>query len=118
MTFTNRLRSLFFNLRCRAVKNIKDTFHKYFKNNLSSTFLCENTIDSQEHLLICPGIKKHLSITQLEVLNKVRYGKLFGNHMYQFDVAKVFQMVLKVQDRLLDETRRPVYHLNSSGPTG
>jgi hypothetical protein len=118
MTFTNRLRSLLFNLRCRSVKNIKDNFHKYYKNNLSCPFLCENTIDSQEHLLICPGIKKHLSIAQLELLNKVRYEQLFGNPMDQFDAAKAFQIVLKVRDRLLDKTLRPAYHGSSSGPTG
>ena len=100
------------------MKSIKDNFHKYYKENLSCPFLCESTIDSQEHLLTCPGIKKHLSIEQLEVLNDVRYEHIFGDPVEQLSAAKAFQLFLKVQDRLLDENHRPAYHGNNSGPTG
>ena len=118
MTFTNILRSLLFNLRCRSVKNIKDNFHQYYKGNLSCQLFCENSIDSQEHILICPGIKKHLSIKQLEVLNEVRYEHIFGDPLEQLGAAKAFQLILKIQSRLLDEIRRPAHHGSNSGPTG
>ena len=87
-----------------------------FGKNLSCPLLCQNTIDSQEHLLSCPGIKKHLSIKQLEVLNNVRCEHIFGDPVEQVGAAKAFQLVLKVRDRLLDVNRRPAYHGNSSGP--
>ena len=35
----------------------------------------------------------------------------------QLGAAKAFQLVLKVQDRLLDVNRRSAYHGSSSGPT-
>ena len=118
MQFSNKLRSLLFNLRCKSVKNIKDNFHRKYKENLFCPFSCENIIDSQEHLLVCPGIKKHLNIEHLEVLNRVRYEHLFGEPLEQYEAVKAFHTILKVRDRLLDKTRRPAYHGNNSGPLG
>ena len=118
MQFSNRLRSLLFNLRCKSVKNIKDNFHRKYKENLFCPFSCENIIDSQEHLLVCPGIKKHLNIEHLEVMNRVRYEHLFGEPLEQYEAVKAFHTILKVRDRLLDKTRRPAYHGNNSGPLG
>ena len=99
------------------MKKIKDKFHKHYKEDLFCPLSCENTLYAQEHLLFCIGIKKHLSIKQLELLAKTQYEHLFGDLIDQLGAANAFQLVLGVRERLLDEIRRPAYHGNSSGPT-
>ena len=58
--FTNRLRSLLFNLRCRSMRNIRDNYYRQFQGNLSCPFLCPGEIDSQKNLLVCVAINKYL----------------------------------------------------------
>jgi hypothetical protein len=114
--FSNRQKSLLFNLRCRSLKTIKDNFHRQYKENLFCQLSCENTIDSQEHLLVCPTIKEHLSADQVVSQDKIRYEHLFGDPSEQYEAVIVFQTILKVRDRLLDKARMPAYHGNNSGP--
>ena len=76
--FTIKLKSLLFYLRCRSVKNIKDNVHKHYTEDLFCPLSCENTLDTQEHLLACIGMKKHLSIKQLELLANTQYEHLFA----------------------------------------
>ena len=98
------------------MKSIKDNFHRQFKDNLLCPFSCENTIDSQEHLLVCPGLKKHLSADQVIMQENIRYDHIYGDPSEQYEAVKVFHTILRVRDRLLDKTRRPAYHGNNCGP--
>ena len=114
--FTNRLSSLLFNLRCRSVRSIKDNFHRQFQGNLSCPFLCPGEIDTQENLLVCVAIKKHLKNEQISLLNEVQYKDIFGSIPEQYNAARIFDIILKVRHRLLEKDQRPAHHGNNSGP--
>ena len=60
----NRQNKLLFNLRCQTVKNIKNNFHKQYKNNLGCPFNCFGEIDSQENLLKCNRLRQELNMEQ------------------------------------------------------
>ena len=57
-----------------------------------------------------------MSPGQIVLQEKVSYAHIHGEPSEQYEAVKVFQTILKVQDRLLDKTRRPAYHGNNSGP--
>ena len=115
--FSNRLSSLLFNLRCRSVKGIKDNFHRQYQDNLFCPFSCLRSIDSQEHLLICPYLKKHLNHEQISLLEGVKYEHIFGSIDEQHSAALGFSIILRIRDRLLGN-QRPAYHGNNCGPIG
>ena len=115
--FSNRLSSLLFNLRCRSVKGIKDNFHRQYQDNLFCPFSCLRSIDSQEHLFICPYLKKHLNHEKISLLEGVKYEHLFGSIDEQHSAALGFSIILRIRDRLLGN-QRPAYHGNNCGPIG
>ena len=78
-----------------GLSNIGDNFHRQYKENIFCPLSCENTIDSQEHLLVCIGIKKHMSIEHLELMVKTKYEHIFGDPTDQFEAAEDFQLVLR-----------------------
>ena len=44
--FSNKLKSLLFNLRCQCVKTIRDNFHKYYNNDIKCRMCGTGEIDS------------------------------------------------------------------------
>ena len=69
-------------------------FSKIILRKLFGPFLCEYTIDSQEHLLVCPGLKKHLSADQVGMQENIRFEHLFGDPSEQSKAVKVFHTIL------------------------
>ena len=116
-SFSNKLTSLLFDLRCRNVRSIKDNFHRQYKGEILCPFLCITEIDSQEHLLSCQPVLKHLSDEQRGMLVEVKYEHLFGTTLEQLKVTQMFHILLKIRHRLLDDDQRPAYHGNNSGPS-
>ena len=114
----NRISRLLFNLRCQTVKNIKNNFHKQFENNLGCPFKCFGEIDSQENLLSCKRLRKELNSQQENKLNSVSYNQIFGNVQEQQETGKVFQMMLKIRDRLLRKDQEPAHLGNYTGACG
>ena len=55
----NKEVSLLVNLRCQSVSGVKDNFHQQFRNNLMCE-LCAKYEDSQEHLVQCHELRKHI----------------------------------------------------------
>ena len=114
--FTNRLSSLLFNLRCRSVKSIKDNFHRKYQGDLLCPLLCPSEIDSQEHILACSTIKKHLKSDQILLLDGVKYQHIFVSISEQYNATTIFIIILKIQHRLLEKDQEPAYHGSNSGP--
>ena len=114
--FNNKQSSLRMNLRCQTVRGIKDNFHTFYKNDTICPLQCNTEIDSQEHMLKCHKIRSKLTLVQKDELGQVIYSDLFGNIQQQHRITKVFQFLLRIRDRLLDNTQGPAYHGNSSGP--
>ena len=84
---------------------------------LLCNFLSIIEIDSQEHLLLCQPVLKHLSDEQRGMLVEVKYEHLIGNTLEQLMVTQMFHILLKIRHRLLDDDQRPAYHGNNSGPS-
>ena len=74
-------------------------------------------LDSQEHLLVCLRLKQYLGDDQKLLLLGVKYEHLFGTPEEQLNAVRMFQVLLKIRHRLLDDDQRPAYHGNSSGPS-
>lgn len=116
--FNNRLSSLLFNLRCQSVKGVKANFNNLYEGNTQCQFKCLNKEDSQEHMLTCHELIRHLDPQQKETLRNVEYGDLFGNPTKQLGITQMFRILLKTRERLLGKNHEPAYHGNSSGPSG
>ena len=115
--FTNKMRSLLYNLRCKSVKGVKDNFHTQFQDNLSCPFQCYNESDTQQHLLLCQGLIPSLTVNQKDLLKLVKYSDIFGSIEEQVNVVGIFQVLLKIRKRLLDN-QEPAYPGNNAGPCG
>ena len=112
----NKQRSLLMNLRCKTVRGVRNNFHTFYKSEIFCPFKCKSEKDSQEHMLQCHGILSYLTIGQQEELSTVKYSDLFGSIQQQSKITQVFQFLLKIRYRLLENSQQPAYHGNSSGP--
>ena len=99
--FSNKLKSLLFNLRCECVKTIRNNFHKYYNNDIGCKICGTGDIDSQEHLLKCHRITSLLSPEMNNLWQTVKYQDLFGSTQEQHAVTMVLQALLKIRLRLL-----------------
>ena len=66
--FNNRLSSLWYNLRCESVKDVKNNFRKMYNDEVQCRLKCQNKINSQQHILECPEIITQLNFNQKELL--------------------------------------------------
>ena len=89
-----------------------------FNGDNACALKCPNKIDSQEHMLVCDGIIPHLNINQKENLDHVKYEHIFGNNDEQLKITQVFQVLLKIRERLLERDQGPACLGNSTGPCG
>ena len=99
---TNKLNnkeiSLLFNLRCQSVSSVKENFHQQFGNNLLCD-LCGKYVDTQEHLLQCHVLRKHIKWNHEDIKSEHIHGSL----QEQIEVTKLIFRLLEVRDRLLEE---------------
>ena len=114
--FTNKMSKLLFNMRCQSVKGIRNNFHNFYNENINCPFKCQNSYDTQAHVLSCPKLIEHLSQDHKNDLNSVQYSDIFGSLLDQSKVIISFQQLMRVRERLLEESQEPACHGNSSGP--
>ena len=117
--FSNKIRGLLYNLRCKSVPGIRGSFHRLYNEDISCPLQCSVHIeDTQEHLLCCPKLVAHLSNSEQELLNKVKYIDLFGSLTEQKDVAEMFAILLKIRKRLLGDVLESACEGNNTRPVG
>ena len=94
----NKEVSLLVNLRCQSVSGVKDNFHQQFRNNLMCE-LCAKYVDSQEHLVQCHELRKHIKWDH----ETVKLDHIYGSLQQHIEVTKLIYSLLEVRDRLLEE---------------
>ena len=68
------------------------------------------------HILKCDTLVTNLSDKQNNELVEVKYQDIFGSTDEQFKVTKLFQVLLRKREMLLEKGQEPAYHGNNSGP--
>ena len=101
--FDNNMRSLLFNLRSQSVNKFQNNFHTMYGKEPPCR-ICLTDIDSQEHSLACFRIKQEYTVTEVNMLNSVKYSDIYGNESQQLMVTKMFQRILEIRQFLLDKT--------------
>ena len=114
--FSNKQIGLLFNLRCQSIRNIENNFHTFYNNKIDCPFKCLEQVDSQEHILKCDTLVTHLSDRQKNELVEFKYQDIFGSTDEQLRAKKLFQLMLRKRERLLEKDQGPAYHGNNSGP--
>ena len=99
--FTKKNSKLLFNMTCQSVKGIRNNFHNFYDENIHCPFKCKNSYDTQAHVLSCPD---HLSQYHKNDLNLVQYSDIFGSLLGQSKVIISFQQLMRVSERLLEES--------------
>ena len=92
--FTKSEIELLFALRTRMVRDIKNNFPHMYNNNMACE-ICKVQICSQEHLLKCVELQKHLKIPE-----DVEYLDIFRNTEKQLKIVKIIKQVLRVREIL------------------
>ena len=93
-----------------------------FKSNFFTSFcpLCsssnEKHEDTQAHALICEVLKRGMSTVQLQALNSVSYNNIFSNVEAQYEVTKVFEIIILKREALRSPSQHPAYPGFSTGP--
>ena len=87
---------LLFALRTRMVSGIKTNFSSHYGNNLTCE-LCSDSqyLDSQEHLLSCATLRKHVQIPC-----DIEYEDIYESVEKQLKIVKVFKSILRVRELL------------------
>ena len=116
--FNNRKCSLLYNLRCNTVKGIRDNFHKQFRGQIKCPFKCPHEKDTQQHVLSCNYLVKHLSDSNKLLLQNIKYTDLFGTVEEQYNITSIFLILLRIRTRLLDTDQGPACEGNNSRPRG
>ena len=93
--FSKEESSLLFNLRCRTVREIKNNFGD--NGNCELCLVCK---DSQEHVMECPELEKHMVWD-----HTVQYEYIFGSTEQQKLVTTLYSSLLELRDRLQAEGR-------------
>ena len=99
----NKQTSLIFNLRSRCINTFKKNFAIMYKGDQNCP-LCENETDTQEHALQCHIVMKHMSTEDKIRMRKVEYNHLFGTTEEQAKLATVYESILSIRERLLEES--------------
>ena len=94
---------LLFALRTRMVPGVKTNFSSQYGNSLTCD-LCsgesdQQIQDSQEHLLSCVTLSKHVQIP-----SDIEYEDIFRSVEKQLKIVKVFKNILRVRELLTCET--------------
>ena len=60
--------------------------------------MCKSEIDSQEHLILCMELKKHMKFS-----HNIAYDQIYGNLEEQISVTILYSSLLEVRERLQEE---------------
>ena len=112
----NKTSKMLFNMRCESVRGIRNNFHKFYSSDTSCPFQCENKKDTQQNVLNCKELIKYISKDHKKNNNTVQYNHIYDTPAEQINVAKLFQVMMTTQERLLEESLEPACHGNNSGP--
>ena len=93
--FTNEMRSILFNLRCKTL-NFKDNFHSKYGDNLQCD-LCNLHTDSQEEAIKCLILSQHVHIDSY-----IKYEHIYGSIQEQKTITILFSKLLEVRETLLE----------------
>ena len=85
---------LLFALRTRMIPGIKANFSSQYENNLACE-LCSAHPDSQESLLSCDILRKHI-----QVPDNIEYEDLFRSVEKQLAIVKVYKQLLREREIL------------------
>ena len=102
--------------KCESVKDLKNNFRNMYNDEVECRLKCQNKIDSQQHTLECHVIITHLRSNQKEFLKQVKYEHLFGKPKDQLKIAKMFIIILRTRERLLERNQEHAHHGNNSAP--
>ena len=64
---------------------------------------CKNEDKTQEHILNCHELKKHLTQLQTDLVSEVQNSDITADSSKQLKVTKVFKTLLRIQERLLEK---------------
>ena len=59
-----------------------------------------------------------MTVLQLQTLNSVTYNDIFSTVEAQYNVTKVFEMIILMRETLRAPSQHPAYPGNSTGPDG
>ena len=94
---TNKQISLLFNQRCQSERTFKNNFHRQYASDLKCP-VCKSEIDSQELLILCTELKKHMKFSR-----NISYDHIYGNLEEQISVTIMYSSLLEVRERLQEE---------------
>ena len=107
---------MLFNMRYQSVRGLRKNFHKFYSSDTSCPCQYEKEHDTQQHVLNCKELIKHISTDHKKTNNTVQYNHIYGTPEEQISVAKLFQVMMTTRERLLEEYLEPASQGNNSGP--
>ena len=111
--FTNKQKSLLFNLRCTSQSEFLSNFSS--SNQTIPCKICQGYEDSQEHAILCEKLRDSLPIMNRQLLEQVKYSDLCSNIHDQLRITIVYQLFIDARERIRD-TPRVGLPGHSSGP--
>ena len=95
--FTNKEKSLLFNLRSMCENEFRDNFHNRFQS-----YQCEFcfNLDTQQHALSCKETTQHLDMEDKLILQSLSYNDLFGPVEEQLRLVKIFKKLIIIRQKL------------------
>ena len=98
--FTNKQKSLLFNLRCKSQSEFLRNFSS--SNQTIPCKICQGYEDSQEHAILCEKLRDSLPILNRQLLEEVNYSDLFSNIHNQLRITNVYQLLIDARERIRD----------------
>ena len=99
--FSNKQTAMLVNLRSKCTRGFKKNFATAYTGNIMCP-LCEQTEDSQEHVLNCHVLKEHMSDEHKLAAAKATYADIYGTIEEQQNIASVFLSAVHTRERLLE----------------
>ena len=105
--------SLLLNLRCKSVNEFRSNLES--SDQHSPCTFCRLSDNTQEHALVCPVVKTHLSDNDTKLVNSVEYIDLFESVDTQLLVTEAFSIIIKTRENLRKYSVDGL-HGHNSGP--
>jgi hypothetical protein len=100
--FNSKEVELLASLRSNCVRGIKDNFKGSY-NEYNCKLKCNNTRDTQKHILECRAILIHVNQDRVPIY-QVKYEDIYSSSIYvQKSVTNVYDLLLTIRDKLLNE---------------
>ena len=107
--FSNNDKELLFKLRTRMI-NVKSNFRNQYENVLCQ--LCDNGAEeSQSHLLECPTLLDNCPMLFNDT--QTEYGDIFECPSKQLQVVRLFQSVLDIREKMLNQEEDDIFNLSN-----